>query len=88
MDLLSQDIGCFWHSEERSHQGWQFLYLSEMGKYQKLQLVWASYGLSSDAMVLEMIPDLFVGIEFRGIRGNKKELQAAFSGCNELRNSR
>ena len=45
-----------------------------MGNDQPLQLVGAGYRLFPNAMVFHMIPDLFVGVEFRGVWWKAKKL--------------
>ena len=64
MDLLNCGISGFWHPEERTHERRQFLQFSEMSKNQVLEVVGNGYWLVPHSMILKMIPDLFIWIEF------------------------
>ncbi len=86
MVLLSRSISSLWHPKERAYERRQFLQLSEVGKNQPLQVVGTSYGLFSNAMIFQVIPDLLVGVEFWGVWWQAKKLQSAFSGGDESRN--
>ena len=74
MVLLNRSIDSFWHTKERAYERRQFLHLSEVGKNQPFQVVGISNRLFPNAMIFQMISDLFVGIEFWGIWWKVKKL--------------
>jgi len=74
MVSLNRSIGSLWHSKEGAYEGRQFLQLPEVRKNQSLQVVGAGYGLFSNAMMLQVIPDLLVGVEFWRVWWKVKKL--------------
>ena len=74
MVSLNYSIDGYWQLEERAYHRRKFLYSSEVGNDEPLQLVGTSYRLSSYPMVFHMIPDLFIRVEFGGIRRKVKKL--------------
>jgi hypothetical protein len=74
MVSLNRSINGFWQIEERAYERRQFLYSSEVGNDKPLQLVGPGYRVSSNPMVFQMIPDLFIWVKFGGIRRKVKKL--------------
>ena len=74
MVSLNRSINGFWQIEERAYERRQFLYSSEVGNNEPLQLVGASHRLSSNPVVFQVIPDLFIGVEFGGVGREVKKL--------------
>ncbi len=74
MVSLIRGISCFRHMKERAYQGGQFLKPSQMGKRESLQLVGSGDRLPAGAVVFHIIPNLFVRVQFRGIRGKIEKL--------------
>ena len=57
-----------------------------MGNDHLLHLVGAGYGLPADAVIFQMVPDLLVGVELRGIRRQAEERELTFGRFHEPRN--
>ena len=74
MVSLNCSISGFWQIEEGAYERRQFLYFSEVGDNKPVQLVRAGYRLSSNPVVFQMIPDLFIGVEFGGVGWKVKKL--------------
>jgi len=86
MVLLNRSIGSLWHTKERAYEGRQFLQLPEVRKNQPLQVVGAGYRLFPNAMILQVISDLVVRVEFWRVWWKVKKPQSAFSRCDKSRN--
>ena len=74
MVSLNRSINGFWQTEERAYERRQFLYSSEVGNNESLQLVGTGHRLSSNSTVFQMIPDLLIGVKFGGLRRKVKKL--------------
>ena len=74
MVSLNCGINSFWRIKKRAYERRQFLYSSEVGNDEPLQLVGSGHRLSSNSMVFQMIPDLFIGVEFGRVRRKVKKL--------------
>ena len=67
MVYLADSVGRFRQLEEGAYQGGQFLDFAEMRDNQSLQVGRVSIRKLADAVVLQVIPYLFIWIEFRGV---------------------
>jgi hypothetical protein len=74
MVSLNRSIDGFWQIEEGAYERRQFLYFSEVGDNKPLQLVRAGHRASSNTVIFQVIPDLFIGVEFGGVGRKEKKL--------------
>jgi hypothetical protein len=62
----------------------EFLKRSQPVEHGSLALVGAGRRHAADPMILDVVPDLLVGVELRRVGGQEKQTQPAFGGVDEL----